>query len=148
MKKMIKVVGAVIIDGDDVIMGKRAPTSKNFPDLFEFPGGKVEDGETEKEALMRELDEELNMGVNIEDMEEFEGNQSSHTVEKSGKIIHLTLFIIRYWENSEGKIFGPKEGIHSGLDRFNIKKMDEFKDVMIPGDAVFIPSIQKFIIDL
>ena len=28
---MIKVVGAVIIDGDDVIMGKRASTSKNFP---------------------------------------------------------------------------------------------------------------------
>jgi len=143
---MIKVVGAVIIDGDDVIMGKRALTSKNFPDLFEFPGGKVEEGETEKEALRRELEEELNMDVDIEDMEEFEGNQSSHIVENGGKIINLTLFIISKWGNSEGGIFGPKEGIHSGLERFNIKKMEEFTDVMIPGDAEFIPAIQKFVV--
>jgi len=142
---MIKVVGAVIIDGDDAIMGKRALTSKNFPDLFEFPGGKVEEGETKKKALRRELEEELNMAVNTEDMEEFEGNQSSHTVENSGKIINLTLFIISKWENSKGGIFGPKEGIHSGLERFNIKKMEEFTDVMIPGDSEFIPAIQKYL---
>ena len=143
---MIKVVGAVILDNiGNVIMGKRASTSKNFPDLFEFPGGKVEDGETEKEALRRELEEELNMAVNTEDMEEFEGNQSSHTVENSGKIINLTLFIISKWEHSKGGIFGPKEGIHSGLERFNIKKMEEFTDVMIPGDSEFIPAIQKYL---
>ena len=144
---MINVVGAVILDNDgNVIMGKRASTLKNFPDLFEFPGGKVEEGETEKEALMRELEEELNMDVNIEDIEEFEGNQSSHTVEKSGKIIHLTLFIVRDWNDAgNDRKFGPKKGIHSGLEYFNIKKMEEFTDVMIPGDAVFISAIQKFV---
>jgi len=142
---MIKVVGAVIIKGDDIIMGKRATASKNFPDLFEFPGGKIEKGETAKEALRRELDEELNMDVNIKDMEEFEGNQSSHTVE-SGNIIHLTLFMVRVWNDAgNDRKFGPKKGIHSGLEYFNIKKMEEFTDVMILGDAVFISAIQKFV---
>ena len=55
---MIKVAAAVIKYEDKVLLMRRAPDQK-FPGFWEFPGGKVEQGERTTEALRRELDEEL-----------------------------------------------------------------------------------------
>ena len=137
---MINVVGAVLISGDGIILGRRASSSKNFPNLFEFPGGKIEGEETPQRALQRELKEELDIDVDITDIYKFTGNKSSHTIEKSGKIINLTLFMVKKW-NGELK---TKEHIHSELTYVETKKLDTFEE-MIPGDAVFIPAIKSFI---
>tara|TARA_B110000008_G_C16835894_1_gene510565 strand:+ start:567 stop:980 length:414 start_codon:yes stop_codon:yes gene_type:complete len=134
---MICVVGAVLIKKTNIILARRASNLKNFPNLFEFPGGKIEKNETSKEALKRELYEELNINVNIDDIQDFNGNNSLHTIEKSGKIINLTLFIIKTWKGE----LKPKINIHSELAYVNINKLDTFKD-MIPGDSVFIPAIK------
>ncbi len=56
------VVGAALIDGGRVLAGERA-TPAELAGRWEFPGGKVEDGESEQEALVRECREEL--GVEI-----------------------------------------------------------------------------------
>ena len=138
---MINVVGAVLIKDNNIILARRSNNLKNFPNLFEFPGGKVEKGETFKEALKRELHEELNINVKINDIHEFYGNNSKHTIEKSGKIINLTLFIIKIWDG----IIHPKEHIHSEIAHVDIKKMDEFPE-MIPGDSEFIPNIKLALI--
>ena len=63
---MINVVGAVLFEKNNIILAKRSNNLKNFPNLFEFPGGKIEEGETQKEALKRELFEELEINVNID----------------------------------------------------------------------------------
>ena len=55
---MIKVAAAVIKYEDKVLLMRRAPGQK-FSGFWEFPGGKVEQGERITEALKRELDEEL-----------------------------------------------------------------------------------------
>ena len=57
-KPIIDVVGAVVRDGDRVLMAQR-PVGKAQTGLWEFPGGKVEPGETPEEALARECREEL-----------------------------------------------------------------------------------------
>ena len=57
-KPIIDVVGAVVRDGDRVLMAQR-PEGKAQTGLWEFPGGKVEPGETPEEALARECREEL-----------------------------------------------------------------------------------------
>jgi 8-oxo-dGTP diphosphatase len=60
---MKELVVGMLIDGDKFLIGRRKPDNKNHPDLWELPGGKVEDGETPWEAINREWMEELNIGV-------------------------------------------------------------------------------------
>ena len=63
MRKIVHVAAAVITRPDgSVLLGQRAPDTF-YPGYWEFPGGKVEPGETPRDALIRELDEELGMRV-------------------------------------------------------------------------------------
>lgn len=66
-KKHIRVVGAVIVNADDEILCAQRPEGKNLALKWEFPGGKVEAGETETEALVRELEEEMECRIDVED---------------------------------------------------------------------------------
>ena len=134
---MIRVVGAVLINHDHVVLARRASSLKNFPGLFEFPGGKIEASESPEQALARELREELNINVELKAIEGFDGNIHQSTLEKSGKVIHLTLFIVRTWEGT----LTLDDRIHSELAHVPIKELDRVVD-LIPGDATFVPSIQ------
>lgn len=58
------VTAAVIFDGDKVLITRR-PDGKRHPGFWEFPGGKVDPGESPEEALYRELREELDAEVQI-----------------------------------------------------------------------------------
>ena len=53
------VVAVALIDADGRVLLQQRPPGKAMADLWEFPGGKVEPGETPEAALIRELDEEL-----------------------------------------------------------------------------------------
>jgi 8-oxo-dGTP diphosphatase len=52
---MLNVVSSVLVRNNKILLSKRSPSLKIYPNLYEFPGGKVELGETLKEALKREL---------------------------------------------------------------------------------------------
>lgn len=65
-KKQINVVGAVIIKDDLVLCAQRGPHGA-LSGMWEFPGGKIEPGETPRDALIREIDEELNCKVLVGD---------------------------------------------------------------------------------
>lgn len=60
----LRVVGAVIVRGDQILAARRAP-GRSAAGLWEFPGGKVEPGESPQQALARELREELGIEVEI-----------------------------------------------------------------------------------
>ena len=55
----ILVVAAALIDKDGRVLLAQRPPNKSMVGLWEFPGGKVEDGENPEDALIRELNEEL-----------------------------------------------------------------------------------------
>jgi 8-oxo-dGTP diphosphatase len=60
-KPMIRVAAAAIKNQHGEILLAKRPPHKHKGDLWEFPGGKIEAGETDQEALIRELQEELNI---------------------------------------------------------------------------------------
>ena len=55
----ILVVAAALIDRDGRVLLAQRPPNKSMAGLWEFPGGKVEDGENPEDSLIRELNEEL-----------------------------------------------------------------------------------------
>lgn len=61
--KTIKVVAAIIRKGDRIFATQRG--YGEFKDGWEFPGGKVEPGETSQEALVREIREELDADIEV-----------------------------------------------------------------------------------
>jgi 8-oxo-dGTP diphosphatase len=63
---MIEVVGAVLVQ-DGRILAARRSREMNLPGMWEFPGGKIEPGESPQDALRRELAEELGCTVEVGD---------------------------------------------------------------------------------
>lgn len=86
----LKVVAAWLARADGTVLLAQRQIGKSYADCFEFPGGKVQPGETEQAAIARELMEELGLrvqvhealGQTIEDQRENEG----------GQIVQLTLY--------------------------------------------------------
>jgi 8-oxo-dGTP diphosphatase len=57
--KLVPVVACALVDSDGRVLVARRPEGKQFAGLWEFPGGKIEVGETPEASLIRELKEEL-----------------------------------------------------------------------------------------
>lgn len=86
MKKNIYVVGAVIVEEGKILCAQRGPT-KTLAYKWEFPGGKIDEGETPEEALKREIMEEMECSIEV-------GNKVEHTVyEYDFGIVHLTTYL-------------------------------------------------------
>ena len=62
---LILVVAVALVDVDGRILISQRPKNKSMSGLWEFPGGKIEDGENPEQALIRELKEEL--GIDVSD---------------------------------------------------------------------------------
>ena len=61
--KILLVVAVALIDADDRVLIAQRPEGKALAGLWEFPGGKIDQGERPEEALIRELKEELGITV-------------------------------------------------------------------------------------
>ncbi len=82
--KKVKVVAGVIVYKDEILCVQRPESHLSYVSKkFEFPGGKIEEGESEKEALERELIEELDMRPAIKEL--------YLTVEHQYPDFHLTM---------------------------------------------------------
>jgi len=78
MKKLIKVVAAIIENEDNEILCALRSPAMTIPNTWEFPGGKIECNETLKEAIEREIKEELACEVEYIDI----FNDSTHEYDK------------------------------------------------------------------
>lgn len=66
-KRTIRVVGAAISDSGKILVAQRPISDKDYKSLkWEFPGGKVEAGETEEVAIRREIREELDCEIEVD----------------------------------------------------------------------------------
>ena len=103
MTKLVHVAAAVMTRPDgSFLLGQRAPGTF-YPGYWEFPGGKVENGETPRDALVRELDEELGIQV----MELHPWITRSHLYEHAHVCLHF--FKVTTWR---GEL---RDHVHSAL---------------------------------
>ena len=131
--KTILVVAVVLIDRDGRVLLSQRPSGKSMAGLWEFPGGKVENGEVPEEALIRELKEELGIDTWSSCLAPL--SFVSHSYED----FHLLMpvFVCRKWVGSPT----PMEG--QALKWVN---RDELKDYpMPPADIPMIAVIRDLL---
>src|SRR2546421_12288626 len=86
---MKRVVAALIVKSDKVLVCQRT-RHQTMPLKWEFPGGKIEDGEQPRDALRRELEEELGIDADIGD----EVARIRHNY-KNGGAVELRFYAVR-----------------------------------------------------
>lgn len=97
---MKQVVAALIFKDGKVLVCQRT-RHQTMPLKWEFPGGKIEEGEQPRDALRRELDEELGIEASVGD----EVARIRHQY-KNGSSVELRFFIVRDYKGElENKIF-------------------------------------------
>ena len=98
--KEIFVVAGILIDHDKSILLAQRSAEKSFPSQWEFPGGKIEEGENSESALRRELFEELN--IEVDKMKLFDSVVHEYELFRA----NIEFFLINEWS---GKLLN-KEG--------------------------------------
>ena len=125
--KTILVTGAIIQNDNNFLIGRRGKDEKSAG-MWEFPGGKLEEGESPKECIKRELKEELNIDAEIGEL------FSSYTYNYP----HVSYELFFFKVNS---FFGePVKSVHDKLKWEKLKNF--YKYDFLPGDG---PLIDKLI---
>src|SRR4051812_32997808 len=94
------VVAAALADGEGRVLLQRRPEGKAMAGLWEFPGGKMEEGERPGAALVRELEEELGIAVDESALEP----AAFASADNGGRPMLLLLYLCRAWR---GGAAGP-----------------------------------------
>ena len=125
--KTVKVVAAVIKKDNRIFATERG--YGDFKDMWEFPGGKIEPGESGPEALKREIREELDTVIEVGDYIE--------TVEYDYPTFHLSMEC--YWCTvKEGKLTLLEHENALWLDRDSLLSVE-----WLPADLVIIPKVKE-----
>jgi 8-oxo-dGTP diphosphatase len=94
MPRLLLVAACALIDADKRVLIAQRPEGKPMAGLWEFPGGKVEEGETPEDTIIRELDEELAVKVTKPCLAPL--TFASHDYREFH--ILMPLFVCRRWE--------------------------------------------------
>lgn len=131
--KVVLVAAVALIDADGRILLAQRPEGKSMAGLWEFPGGKVEPGETPEAALVRELHEEL--GIETWNSCLAPLTFASHTYDDFHLL--MPLFACRKWSG----IPHPKEG--QTLKWAHARDLREYP--MPPADIPLIPILRDWL---
>ena len=122
-----------LIDSDGRVLLARRPEGKRMAGLWEFPGGKLDPGETPEAALIRELKEELGIDVSAACLAPFAF--ASHAYDRFHLL--MPLFLCRRWKG----IPRAKEG--QTLSWVRPDKLTDYP--MPPADKPLVPLLRDFL---
>lgn len=125
--KIIKVVAAIIRDGDKIFATQRG--YGEFKGGWEFPGGKIEEGETPQEALVREIKEELETEITVGELID--------TIEYDYPTFHLSMDC--FWaEILSGELVLKEHEAAKWLTKAELDSVE-----WLPADITLIEKIRR-----
>lgn len=127
--KLVLVAACALIDMDNRVLIAQRPKGKEMAGLWEFPGGKIEQGETPDAAIIREMAEEL--GIEIKQPCLAPLTFASHSYEKFHLL--MPLFICRRWQ---GDVVAKE---HQSLKWVRVNRLRDFE--MPPADEPLIAHL-------
>ena len=127
--KTVKVVAAIIIHNNHIFATQRG--YGDFKDSWEFPGGKIEPGETPQQALIREIKEELDTEIEVRDYLE--------TVEYDYPNFHLSMDCF-FCTIKMGDLVLRE---HEAAKWLTVETLDDVD--WLPADKVLIEQIKRYL---
>ena len=129
-------VGILINSEQSILLGQR-PEGKPYAGYWEFPGGKIEAGETLVQALRRELQEEINVSIN--DANEFLVIEHDYP----HAYVRLHVCLVRQWT---GEPRGLENQSLAWLESFNLSDRDHFSlEPILPATWPILKKLQEII---
>jgi len=136
MKKIpttLLVVAAALVRKDGRILLQKRPQGRSMAGLWEFPGGKLEDGETPEAALVRELSEELAINIDVANLMP----ACFASAEIGDRPLLLILYICKDWDGDPVAVESPELGWFTADDMVRLP--------MPPADIPLIALLKKLI---
>ena len=132
-KNLVIVASIAIIDANDQILIAKRPNKKHLSGFWEFPGGKVEKGESPENALVREVKEELNIDIHNKCIAPLTFSEFNY--EKFHLL--LLLYVCRRWEGE------PMSMEKNEIKWVKANTLRQYK--MPPADDSLIYSLQDLL---
>ncbi len=130
---LLLVVACALVDEDGRVLITQRPVGRSMAGLWEFPGGKVEPGESPETALVRELQEELGIDTSTNCLAPF--TFASHLYETFHLL--MPLYICRKWQ---GTVVGKEGQAHKWV------RVNQLKDYpMPPADEPLVAMLRDFL---
>ena len=130
---LVLVVAVALIDADGRVLLTQRPAGKAMAGLWEFPGGKVHDGETPEAALIRELKEELDIDVAAACLAPL--TFASHRYERFHLL--MPLYVCRRWDGT----ITAREG--QALAWVRAARLDDY--AMPPADKPLVAVLRDWL---
>jgi len=137
IRPFLLVAACVLLDGEGRILIAKRPEGRSLAGLWEFPGGKVEPGESPEHALIRELAEELGIGIAAADLAPL--TFASHDYPDFHLL--MPLFHCRRWRGEVAP--------HEGQELLWVKPAELVSYAMPPADEplkALLPTLLKGVI--
>ncbi len=132
-QKVVLVAACALVDPDGRVLIAQRPAGDRMGGLWEFPGGKMEPGETPEQTLIRELREELGITVKEACLAPF--TFASHSYADFHLL--MPLYVCRRWEGV------PQTLEHSALKWVRPKDLTNYP--MPPADAPLVPMLRDLL---
>jgi len=130
---LVLVVAVALVDADGRVLIAERPEGKTMAGLWEFPGGKVGDGETPESALIRELNEEL--GIDVHESCLAPLSFASHAYERFHLL--MPLYVCRVWKG----VVQSREG-----QRLRWVRPNALSDIpMPPADKPLVAALRDLL---